>query len=812
MRKPIFIAALTLSLLQVSGMASVVDAADVSSPGSPFVIGFERFCRPDLAGPTNDDTTVSIEGGRLLISELSCTACHHSADASLRAKRGPVLAGVGNRINSPWVRRFLQKPSEAKPGTTMPDVLHHLAEDQRAAAIEALVAFLQVQQQPFPVVKGSGLSAVPFEFWSKGDAKVGRKLYHTNGCVACHQAEANYETAQYEVSATDRLINQFDPDELEEMGLSEAARPVTSIPLPSIAQKYNLKSLTHFLLDPALDRPAGRMPNLKLSPVEAADIAAYLMDLDSAGHDPAATNVETPTAELIQAGRRLFRETGCVNCHDLPDMTGMTGVPSKPLHQLRIDATTSCVSRVGNSMPDFGLDVLQSSAIIAALQNLNRELTPAALITHTLRQLNCLACHERDERGGVGRFRKAYFETIDGVDIGDEGRLPPSLTSAGRKLQPQWFMSVLQGQGTIRPHMTIRMPVYPSELTKPLPPLFATVDQVDHSDVVMTKEPHEAGRLLMDIGCVQCHSFRGESLPGVVGIDLAGTTSRVQPAWFLEFLSNPGNVKKRTRMPNFFPDGISQDRELLDGDPARQIAAMWSYLKQVEQGPLPQKIETARAQNYELVPKERPIVIRTFMPDAGTHAIAVGFPQSIHYAFDAEQLRLAEAWKGRFLDAQGTWFIRFAPPAPPLGESVIQFPAGVPFAALSSPQEAWPTSSAEALGYRFEGYRLDAMGVPTFLYRIDRDGMGVVQIEDTTAPDQSGALVRTLRLQQSTVSAPTLYFRAAAGEQLRKDGAGVRDSAGLLTTVSMEPVVENGNLLVPISPSAATTITVKYQW
>ena len=57
---------------------------------------------------------------------------------------------------------------------------------------------------------------------------------------------------------------------------------------------------------------------------------------------------------------------------------------------------------------------------------------------------------------------------------------------------------------------------------------------------------------------------------------------------------------------------------------------------------------------FEITPKERPVLLRTFMKGVGTHAIAVEYPEGIHAAFDALKVRFALAWRGRFLDAEST--------------------------------------------------------------------------------------------------------------------------------------------------------------
>ncbi|MEC8474505.1 MAG: hypothetical protein VXZ38_07645, partial [Planctomycetota bacterium] len=233
-------------------------------------------------------------------------------------------------------------------------------------------------------------------------------------------------------------------------------------------------------------------------------------------------------------------------------------------------------------------------------------------------------------------------------------------------------------------------------------------------------ELHRVGRELINTGCVECHVFREEQLPGAVGVDLHAMDKRLQPSWFRSFIEDPGALKNRTRMPTFFPDGKSNRPDLLGGNVDHQIAAIWHYLKSSD--PLPEKIVEAMSRDFELSPSVRPEVVRTFMKHAGTHAIAVGFPQRIHYAFDSETLRLTSLWRGRFLDARGTWFERFVPLTAPLGQPRLELPEHPVFA--SSDGQVHPQSLL-----KFQGYRLDDAGVPTLLYQV-----AGWQIEDRIEP------------------------------------------------------------------------------
>ena len=63
--------------------------------GAPLVACFERFCRSEDADAAG--------GGELLLTELSCTACHRSEQKLLAPKSGPNLSGVGNRLQFDWL-------------------------------------------------------------------------------------------------------------------------------------------------------------------------------------------------------------------------------------------------------------------------------------------------------------------------------------------------------------------------------------------------------------------------------------------------------------------------------------------------------------------------------------------------------------------------------------------------------------------------------------------------------------------------------------------------------------------------------------
>ena len=449
---------------------------------------------------------------------------------------------------------------------------------------------------------------------------------------------------------------------------------------------------------------------------------------------------------------------------------------AKPLTSISgLDGGCTAARPTGGA-PHFPLSEAQRTALDVAVARPE----PDDLLTLTMKQLNCFACHQRGDLGGVGPQRYQYFETVGHVDLGDEGRIPPPLDYVGAKLTRKWLENVFQGKGSVRPHFRARMPSY-NALAKSLASQFKATDT--HWDLTATPPEQESdavaasnrwleakprpshieqGRQLMDIGCVQCHPIGGEHLPGVIGVDLANLQERIEPAWLHAFLLDPAKLKSNTRMPTFFPGGRSSNQQIYGGDVDRQISAIWAYLNSPSRK-LPDKLEQGKAHNFELKPADQPMVVRTFMKKAGTHAIAVGFPEQLHFAVDAERGVVTQLWKGRFLNAHSTWFNRFVPPTQPLGKVLVLPPSAI-VGEGESPNNLLQRNDPWRLDYR--GYELDKQRVPTFLYR-----RGDFQIRERLAP-ANGKMRRRIEVKGDPSKDSTLWISLAA-QVVRLDGPNI---------------------------------------
>ena len=201
-----------------------------------------------------------IPPGDQLISELNCVSCHKATARQadfLSSRTAPLLGKGGMRITPQYLRRYLSNPAGFKPGTTMPNMLHGISAAEKADAVDALVHYLISEEDE---ASGQGISAEEYLI------RQGRALYHTIGCVACHEPQAAPEMVPGSTTQ--------DPESLE---LDASLKVPASVPLGDLARKTTVEELARFLAAPMEVRPSGRMPSHNLTAGEARSIAVYLL-------------------------------------------------------------------------------------------------------------------------------------------------------------------------------------------------------------------------------------------------------------------------------------------------------------------------------------------------------------------------------------------------------------------------------------------------------------------------------------------------------------------------------------------------------
>ncbi len=78
---------------------------------------------------------------------------------------------------------------------------------------------------------------------------------------------------------------------------------------------------------------------------------------------------------------------------------------------------------------------------------------------------NCYACHERNGIGGPSdEIGAEFFKTVGDIDLGEEGKIPPTLSKVGAKLKSSALHSILSSQKLhVRHYMKTRMPHFGKE-------------------------------------------------------------------------------------------------------------------------------------------------------------------------------------------------------------------------------------------------------------------------------------------------------------------------------------------------------------
>lgn len=660
--------------------------------------------------------------GEMLLSELHCVNCHEPPSSRpLPVWSAGELREAGQRLRSEALVALLSGPHNQ--GGRMPDVLAILADGEREDAVEAIAAWLHDGL----LDKGGTEAAKPESI------RRGQVLFHTVGCVACHGPVSD---------DVDRKVNGGGP--------SEVLRPMPRL------RAFTRAGLSAFLMDQRGGHALASSPRLVLDEHEAEDIAAFLL----ASLGVAAERKPSIDVGLIDRGRALVQSLPCLSCHE--------GRESRVMDQAKAPRLAALTGKTGGcldvnsslNVPRYQLSSRQDLALRLALDRSAgetvKEISDSAIVSLEMRRYRCHACHVRDDIGGESRDLERFFHATE-ADLGDEGRLPPDLSGVGRKLRSEALARVILGEDRIRPYMLTRMPGFDVRVADVLIPALGRLDR-DPTERPSVRETVENqvgrnmwGRALVGtdgLSCISCHPLGGHPALGISALDLIEAPRRLRPEWFRDYLIDPARFRPGTRMPAFWPDGVPSLKGF-GGSADRQIDSIWAYLSEFNQSRLPSGLVNER--ELELQPGARPHVFRTFLEGVGNHAIAVGFQDGVHLAFDALEPRVAVAWRGRFLDAESTWDDRFTPMTPPLGKDVVAI-------------QGLPVPSGRAREMR--GYRLGGeSGVPTFRYRV-----GGALIEDTLVPRKTSSLglERRLRLAESKASA--VWIEIASGRDIILDG------------------------------------------
>jgi len=259
--------------------------------------------------------------GMTIVEKGGCFGCHQIEGFENTPKPGPGLRKISAKTTKDFAYKWIYEPREFRENTWMPHFFNQVNSDDPESVkrtdqeIHAIVSYLFNRSGKFK------MDRLP----NKGNTENGRMLVNSLGCLGCHATEG---------------------EELVEMKSVNSMRREHGPNLIKLGSKTTQKWIYNWIRDPQSYHPATKMPNLRLSKQEAADISAFLVSQKDKGFEKQSiptvdegelnkivseflgstlrkNEVETRISgmdvdqKLNYAGGKLIRQYGCFSCHDI---------------------------------------------------------------------------------------------------------------------------------------------------------------------------------------------------------------------------------------------------------------------------------------------------------------------------------------------------------------------------------------------------------------------------------------------------------------------------------------------------------------
>ncbi len=259
--------------------------------------------------------------GLNLIERAGCYSCHTIEKYKDWVKPGPDLTKLSSKISQEWTYQWIANPKSFRHNTWMPSFFGQSNNTDPESLkrseqeIHAIVSYLFAKSASF------NLETMPVT----GDAKKGEELVASLGCLGCHNVL---------------------PKPTDDKRSLQSLRREQGPNLIDLGTKTSQQWLYSWLKDPSRYHPETKMPNLRLSDQEAADIATYLaVDNSSAFNKNSIPKVNEAilnkiveefltksesvekaksqsaqmdlNKKLLFAGEKLIRHYGCFSCHNI---------------------------------------------------------------------------------------------------------------------------------------------------------------------------------------------------------------------------------------------------------------------------------------------------------------------------------------------------------------------------------------------------------------------------------------------------------------------------------------------------------------
>ncbi len=437
----------------------------------------------------------TLDAGRDLFRRLNCRGCHKLEGFEANKDHGPGLDDIGAKLEPAWLLNWLRHPRSLRPKTNMPKLwprpldpaskrpvqpgsrAHAAWKKERDDETLAMAAYLiersseagrttlQEKIRGYAMVEGA-------------TAKRGKLLFERTGCQGCHAVSHGAELPEAWRNRERDLVPT----------------------LSDLAAKTSADWIAYWLEDPSRYAPSTLMPSLRLTRIDAASIAQYLVSLSpppAATNKPMAAELATladpakraqsmpcepaggRTVSRVACGEKLIRQRGCAGCHRIsgfedaapigPELSGFADKEASTLdfgyaitdHHLQTSDTFATLKldapriyerdRIRLKMGDFDLSAAEIRALVVFLKGLVRAKPRAAFDPNKragyaqvqrglklIADLNCRGCHRLNGSGAdIDGFREALL-------IQDPQRRAPWLDTEGARVQSDWLFDYLR--------------------------------------------------------------------------------------------------------------------------------------------------------------------------------------------------------------------------------------------------------------------------------------------------------------------------------------------------------------------------------
>ena len=270
--------------------------------------------------PIKGAETLSL--GLATFEKSGCYSCHEMDRWVEASKPGPSLYKMASKTTRDWSYRWIMEPRSFRHNTWMP----HFFKKGNNSSPDDLV---RTEQEVLAMTEYLFENSIEYsqkKISSEGDSDNGRLLVSSYGCMGCHQIEPT-PNPDYESSI-------------------QALRVEQGPNLIGLGSKTNERWLFNWLKNPYSYHPDTKMPNLRLSDQEAADITAYLIKDKNITFD--STEIPKPNNDIlnkissdflsqiytsnqvekklsnmtiqekqIYSGEKLIGHYGCYSCHNI---------------------------------------------------------------------------------------------------------------------------------------------------------------------------------------------------------------------------------------------------------------------------------------------------------------------------------------------------------------------------------------------------------------------------------------------------------------------------------------------------------------